>query len=111
MIYFSGNDRALPPKKLEELHLCETTKAYKVYGASADKKVLSKKVREALAKIRTNKLLVDITIVIKTGRTYWYLGYEDDIMVLPNDKPFDPKFVKQYKDELALVLEAASLLN
>lgn len=111
VIYFQGNDRALPPKKLEELHLCETTKAYKVYGASADKKVLTKKVREGLAKIRTNKLLVDLTIVIKSGRTYWYLGYEDDIMVLPNDKPFDPRFVKQYKDELLNVLEAATLLN
>lgn len=111
LIYFSGNDRALPPKKLESLHVCETSSRYKVYGQSSDKKVLTKKVRDALAKIRTNKLLVDVTIVIKSGRTYWYLGYEDDIMVLPNDKMFDPRFIKEYKEQIALILDAALLLN
>lgn len=64
-----------------------------------------------MAKIRTNKLLVDVTIVIKSGRTYWYLGYEDDIMVLPNDKMFDPRFIKEYKEQIALILDAALLLN
>ena len=111
VIYFSGNDRALPPKKLESLHVCESSSRYKVYGASSDKKVLTKKFRDALAKIRTNKLLVDVTLVIKPGRTYWYLGYEDDIMVLPNDKPFDPKFVKEYRKQIADVLNAALILN
>lgn len=111
VIYFSGNDRALPPAKLKELHITETNSRYKVYGKSTDKKVLTKKVREALARIRTNSLLVDITIVIKSGRTYWYLGYEDDLMVLPNDKHFDSRYVREYKDQLELVLEASLLLN
>lgn len=111
ILYFMGNDRALPPKKLESLHLCENGSKYRVYGASADKRVLTKKVRDALAKIRTDKLLVDVTICIQSGRTYWYLGYEDDIMVLPNDKPFDPRFVKKYKEQIALILDAALELN
>ncbi len=111
IIYFSGNDRALPPAKLESLHLTESSSRYKVYGASKDKKVLTKKVREALAKIRTNSLLVDVTIVIKPGRTYWYLGYEDTLMVLPNDKSFDPRYVKEYKTQIGAILEAAYLLN
>lgn len=111
IIYFSGNDRALPPKKLESLHVTETSSRYKIYGASADKKVLTKKVREALAKIRTNNLLVDVTIVIKPGRTYWYLGYEDTLMVLPNNKPFDPRYIKEYKSQIETILEAALLLN
>ena len=111
VLYFSGNDRALPPAKLESLHIVEKNSRYTVYGSAADKKVLTKKFREALGKIRTNKLLVDITLVIKSGRTYWYLGYEDDIMVLPNDKMFDPRFIKQYKGEIELILNAALLLN
>ncbi len=111
LIYFSGNDRALPPEKMNRLHLCERTKRYKVYGASSDKKVLTKKIRDGLARIRTDKLLVDVTIVIKPGRTYWYLGYEDDIMVLPNDKPFDARFMKEYKWQIAEFLEIARLMN
>lgn len=111
LLYFMGNERALPPAKMNQLHLCENGSRYRVYGSSADKKVLTKKVRDALAKIRTDKLLVDVCVVIQTGRTYWYLGYEDDIMVLPNDKPFDPRFVKKYKEQIALILDAALALN
>lgn len=111
ILYYMGNDRALPPAKLETLHRCENGSKYRVYGASADKKILTKKVRDALAKIRTDKLLVDVTVAIQSGRTYWYLGYEDDIMVLPNDKPFDPRFVKKYKEQIEIILEAALTLN
>ncbi|MCR5348565.1 MAG: hypothetical protein K6E59_03040 [Bacilli bacterium] len=111
VIYYPGNDRALPPEKLDQLHLAESSRAFKIYGSAADKKVLTKKVRDALHTIRTNKLLVDVTLVIKPGRTYWYLGYEDDIMVLPGEKPFNPRFVKQYKDELKLILDASLTLN
>ena len=111
LLYFPGNDRALPPEKLNTLHLCERTKRYKVYGSAQDKKVLTKKIRDGLARIRTDKLLVDVTIVIKPGRTYWYLGYEDDIMVLPNDKPFDARFIKEYKWQIADILEIARGMN
>lgn len=111
LIYFSGNERALPPEKMKTLHLCERTKRFKMYGSSQDKKVLGKKIRDGLARIRTDKLLVDVTIVIKPGRTYWYLGYEDDIMVLPNEKPFDTRFIKEYRWQIADILETARFMN
>ena len=111
LIYFMGNERSLPPEKMNSLHLTERTKRYKIYGSIADKKLLTKKIRDGLARIRTDKLLVDATIVIKPGRTYWYLGYEDDIMVLPNDKPFDSRFIKEYKWQIADILETARSMN
>ncbi len=111
LIYFSGNERSLPPEKMKSLHLCEHTKRYKIFGSAQDKKVLTKQIRDGLARIRTDKLLVDATIVIKPGRTYWYLGYEDDIMVLPNDKPFDARFIKEYKWQIADILETARIMN
>ena len=111
LIYFSGNERSLPPEKMKNLHLCEHTKRYKIYGTVQDKKILTKKIRDGLARIRTDKLLVDVTLVIKPGRTYWYLGYEDDIMVLPNDKPFDARFIKEYKWQIADILETARSMN
>ena len=111
LIYFSGNERSLPPEKMNSLHLCEHTKRFKIYGSAQDKKVLTKKIRDGLARIRTDKLLVDVTLVIKPGRTYWYLGYEDDIMVLPNDKPFDARFIKEYKWQIADILETARTMN
>ena len=110
-IYFRGNSRALVPASLSEKTLLEKNKYIRIYGDSANKKILTDNVRSALKEVHTNRLLVDATIVLKPGKTYFFLGYEDDIMVLPNDKPFNPKFVKQYKGELKTFLEIALLFH
>ena len=110
-IYFRGNSRALVPQSLSDKNLLEKTKYIRYYGDSADKKLLTDKVRSALKEIHTNKLLCDATIVLKTGKTYFFLGYEDDIMVLPNEKPFNPKYVKEYKEQLKTFLDIALLFN
>ena len=110
-IYLKGNDRALKPDSLEEMHVLEETKAMAIYGSPADKKILTKKVKDAIRAIKTDSLLCDATIVISSGRTFFYLGYEDDIMVLPSQKPFNPKFVQRYKEQLKVVLDAALTLN
>lgn len=111
IIYFKGNDRAIPPLAIEGLTPIESNKRYAVYGSAPLKKLLTHKFKEALAQIRTNSLLVDVAISITEGRTYWALGYEDDLMVLPNREPFDPHYVEQYKEHIRMFLDMALLLN
>lgn len=111
LIYFKGNDRALVPNTLEGRHALEKSKTCIIYGRPEDRNALTQKQKKAIRQIRTDSLLVDVTIVIKNEKTYWYLGYEDDIMVLPSQKPFDPSFVKRYRNQLQTILEAAKLLN
>ncbi len=110
VIYFRGNKRALPPEILPKLNLLEKNKFFKVYGDPSDKKYLTPKIRSMLKDIHTNKVLVDVAIAIKPGRTYFALGYEDSLMVLPMQKPFNPGPTREYKDELAFFLEFAYAL-
>ncbi len=110
VIYFRGNKRALPPEILPKLNLLEKNKFYKIYGDPSDKKYLTPKIRSMLKEIHTNKVLVDVAIAIKPGRTYFALGYEDSLMVLPMQKPFNPGPTREYKEELAMFLELAYAL-
>ncbi len=111
VLYFSGNDRAIPPEQLEKLTRIEKNKTYSVYGSNSDKKVLTQNLKKLLRRIKTDDLLVDVSIVIDQGRTYFYLGYEDTIMVLPNEKAFNPVYVQRYRQHFPLFLEIAKELQ
>lgn len=107
VLYFRGNKRALPPESLPNLNLLEKNKTYAIYGDPSDKKFITPKIRGLLKGIHTNKVLVDVAIAIKPGKTYFALGYEDSLMVLPMQKPFNPGPTQEYKEELAFFLELA----
>ena len=111
IIYFKGNDRAIPPIAIAEKQPIEESAKYAVYGPASLKPVLTRELKKALNQINTNALLVDVAISIMPGRTYWALGYEDDLMVLPSQNPFNPEFVMQYKEELRMILDIALMMN
>lgn len=104
IIYLKGNKRALPPTSLSDYSLIEDTKSMVVYGSDGSKKALSQPVRKALAAINTNETLVDVAISLKAGTTYIALGYEDNLMVLPLEKPFNPAPIQEFKANFALIL-------
>ena len=109
VIYFKGNDRALPPTV--KLPVIKETKKYVLYGDKENERCLTPEVWQLLKSVRTDRLLVDVAISIKPGRTYIALGYEDDLMILPNDKPFNPKYVKAYAEQIKLFLRIAKELE
>ena len=111
MLYFKGNDRAIPPLAIEGLSPIEEKSKFAVYGPATLKKVLTHKIKTALNQIHTDSLLVDVAITIESGRTYWCLGYEDDLMVLPSKEPFDPHYVQGYKAQIQQILNIALLMN
>jgi len=111
VIYFKGNDRALPPNGLKRMELMEEASSYSVYGAATEKKYLTHNIRQALAQIVTNKTLVDVAISIKPGRTYFSLGYEDTLMVIPLQKAFDPAPVMEFRKDLTQFLDLAVLFD
>ena len=111
IIYFKGNDRAIPPLAIADKQPLEESAKFAVYGPATLKPLLTRELKKALNKITTNALLVDVAISIMPGRTYWALGYEDDLMVLPSQNPFNPEFVMQYKEEIRMILDIALLLN
>ena len=111
IVYLKGNKRALPPTALGDYNLIEDHRDMVVYGETGAKRALTKKVRAAIAKFQTNDILCDMAISIKEGQTYIALGYEDTLMVLPMDKPFNPTPTMQYKGDMAKVFNLIGALN
>jgi uncharacterized membrane protein (DUF485 family) len=100
IIYLKGNKRALPPTTLENYEVLEDSKTMVVYGPKDGKKILTHAVRQALASIDTDATLVDVAIAVRKGMTYIAMGYEDNLMVLPMDKPFNPAPTMELKKNL-----------
>ena len=103
IIYLKGNKRALPPTTLDNYQVLEDGKTMVVYGPADGKKILTHAVREALAAVDTDATLVDVAISVKRGMTYIAMGYEDNLMVLPMDKPFNPAPTMELKKNMSQV--------
>ena len=111
LIYFKGNKRALPPTNLAGRKVFSDSKNIVIYGDKGTEKVITARVREALNEFKTNKTFVDMAISIREGMTYFAMGYEDDLMVIALEKPFDPNPTVQYAGDLRKVLKLIALLK
>ncbi len=109
VIYLKGNKRALPPTNLDGLEVYEDSKNMVVYGPA--KHVMTQKVRKALAAINTNPVLIDMAVSIRNGSTYFALGYEDSLMILPLDKTFNPAPTQEFKADMVLLFELIDALS
>jgi hypothetical protein len=105
IIYLKGNKRALPPTTLDQYDVLEDSKTMVVYGPKDGKKILTHAVRQALAQINTDAVLVDVAISVKKGKTYIALGYEDSLMVLPMDKSFNPAPTEELKKNIQQIFD------
>lgn len=110
-IYFKGNKRALPPNGVSEYNVLEETDKYVIYGEESEKKYLSAARKNAIKKIRTDKVLVDASIVIKKDNLSFYLGYEDSLMIVPMDKIFNPNPTMHFKEDMKVILAIIDELN
>ncbi len=104
LVYLKGNKRALPPNTLHGRQLIEDSKSMVIYGSGKARSLLTKKVREALAKFDTNKTFIDMALTVNEKGLFLAMGYEDDLMVLPLDKPFNPQPTIQNKEDIEKVL-------
>lgn len=111
LIYCKGNKRALPPNSLKGRNLLEDSKNVVIYGDAKGKALLTKRVREALNQFDTNKTFLDLAIAINSKGVYFAMGYEDDFMVLPLEKPFNPAPSVQAHNDIAKVFGFIDALN
>lgn len=111
VVYLKGNKRALPPTALEGMSVLEDHKDYVVYGTEGKKKALTQKVRAAISEIHTDATLVDCAIMIRSGTTYFLLGYEDTLMVLPLEKPFNPAPSEKFHEDMKKCFDVIDCLN
>jgi hypothetical protein len=111
IIYLKGNKRALPPTTLEDYDVFEDSHTMVIYGSAGVKRLLTRPVRQALAQVQTNDTLVDLAIAVKEGKTYFAMGYDDNLMVLPLEKAFNPAPTEELKADTALVFDIVDAFN
>jgi hypothetical protein len=110
IVYLKGNSRALPPTTISGTPL-EDHRDFIVYGDKGAKKALSPKLRAALGQLNTNDTFVDCALSIQEGKTYIAMGYEDNLMILPEDKPFNPAPTEQFRSDFLKILNVIDVLN
>lgn len=112
VIYFKGNERALPPTNVSELKVVEDNTKYIIYSNSADvKKIVKPAIKKMLDGIEMNKVLVDLAISMHDGKIFVCFGYDDPLMVLPLQNQFDPRPNEQFKKDLGKVIKVVEALN
>lgn len=112
IIYLKGNAKALPPTNIEHLNVVSDDHVMAIYSNNENaSKFLTKPIMTALKKIRTDDILIDVAIAIQKEKTFVCAGYDDNLMVLPLEHPFDPKPTKNYKEDLEKFSEFIYVLN
>ena len=111
-IYVKGDKRSLPPTNLDDLKCVEDNEKMSIHTNNKNwNKVITAKIKKLILGINDGKSLVDYSISMRSGSVFVCLGYDDDLMVLPLEKPFNPKPNEEYKVELLRVCELIKELN
>lgn len=94
------------PSDIEDLKITEEDSNYQVLSEESFKlsSILSSKAISALKKIKVKGNLLNVNIVFWGGHTAVYLSYDDPVISLPFDKPFQPEALEQYISDLKEVL-------
>lgn len=112
IVYLKGTGTVLPPTNIEGLKVVLDNKIMTIYSNSKNwKTTISPEVIKLLGAIKTNKLLVDLTIAVHGEKAYVCMGYDDPIMVPPFMNTFDASPDIQFKGELEKVLKVVEALN
>lgn len=111
-IYIKGDQRSLPPTNLEEVKVVKDDAKMAIYSNDSKwEKTLNTKVMKIINSMKPNKELVDIAISIQPRTTYIALGYDDPLMVIPLDRPFNQEPVKGYKKDVLKACQLAKELD
>lgn len=112
IIYIKGSEKPLPPTNIDDKRIVEDNDKMVIYTNNEKwEKTVTPSFRKILKKIKLTKNLVDVAISIKQGQVFICLGYDDPLMVLPLDKPFNPHPYEEYKGHLKIACELIEELN
>ena len=89
------------PNAISDLVVLEEQNEWVVYGKEGldYKKVIDSKIISKIKKLELGNHLLNVNVVFWGGHTAAYLSYDDTIMSVPFDKPFDyDAFEKSFQD-------------
>ena len=96
------------PNAISDLKVLEEKDDFVVYGPeNADYRgIIDSKIISQLKKIKIEEHLLNVNVVFWGGHTAVYLSYDDAILSVPFDKPFDEKAFEQSVEDLNICLKA-----
>lgn len=112
VIYLKGDKRAIPPTNVDGVKCVFDDNRMSIYSNNSQwSRFVTKKVKDALNKLKTKNDLIDVSISIQAGVAYICLGYDDSLMILPLEHPLNARPIKQFKRDLVPTLEFVELIN
>ena len=101
------------PSDLEDLVPLIDEGNFIIYGKEGNKPVgdLSQKFIDKIKAVKIENHLLNLNVVIWSGRTTVYASYDDQIMALPYEKQFNKEPNEQYAKDLLAVYSALALLT
>ncbi len=112
-VYIKGDEkRSLPPTNMEGTNLVYDDNKMAVYSNNSQwGKYIVSKIKTAMLHLKEGDFLVDISFSFRPGKVLICMGYDDELMILPLEKPFNPKPTEEYKKEMQKVLKLVEELN
>ena len=112
IVYLKGDKRSIPPTNIDDIKLVFDDEKMSVYSNNENwNKVVNAKFKQALFQIKPDNTLIDVAVSIRDGKVFVCLGYDDDLMIIPLEKPFNPTPNKEYKEDLLKTVKFIELLN
>lgn len=112
IIYLKGDQRSLPPTNVGELKAVIDNEKIVIYTNNKHwKNVYSKELKELLDEVTLSQDLVDLAISLTPGRCFVCMGYDDPLMVLPLERPYNPGPIKVFKRDLVTIMKIIEELN
>ena len=112
IVYIKGDKRSLPPTNVEDKKAVHDDNKYIVWSNNSKwESVVNTPFKKLISQVKLSNDLVDLAISITKGRMFIAMGYDDPLMVLPLEKPYNPNPVKTYKKDIAVIAKFIELLN
>ncbi|MCX5775727.1 MAG: hypothetical protein NTV44_05160 [Firmicutes bacterium] len=111
LIYIKPKIAGKGPNDLSDVKEVLATETRVIYASTSDySNVITKRVLDVIDSINVNETLTDVTISIKSGKTYIALSYNDSLMVIPLQSPFNSSPTDKYRLDIEKIAELITLI-
>lgn len=112
IIYIKGDERSLPPSNIEGLKtVINNDRMHVLTNNKNYSKVLTKEIKNLLDQVTLSQDLVDLAISLTPGRMFVCMGYDDPLIVIPMERPYNPNPIMTFKNDLKVIMKLIEEFN
>lgn len=112
LVYIKGDKRSIAPTNIDDLKLVFDDEKMSVFSNEPNwNKTLTLKFKKALLGIKLDNTLIDIALMLKDKKAYICMNYDDSLMILPLENPFNPHPNEEFKEDFEKMLDFIDLIN